>query len=170
LRSDGGSVRPREAVDPVPVVKAVVAELGRSNIPVELDMTSDELRVRMDAQDFHSVLTHLVTNAIEASCEGDSVKVRVRTQEARIVLDVEDQGPGMDAAFVRNELFTPLRTTKSRGHGIGAFQAREMVRGAGGDIEVISVPGHGTIMRIMVPNAAAAPHGSATLSQQVAGA
>jgi putative PEP-CTERM system histidine kinase len=170
LRSDGGSVRPREAVDPVPVVKAVVAELGRGNIPVELDMTSDELRVRMDAQDFHSVLTHLVTNAIEASCEGDSVKVRVRTQEARIVLDVEDQGPGMDAAFVRNELFTPLRTTKSRGHGIGAFQAREMVRGAGGDIEVISVPGHGTIMRIMVPNAAAAPHGSATLSQQVAGA
>ena len=168
LRSDGGSVRPRDAVDPVPVVKAVVAELGKGSVPVEPDITNDDVRVRMDTQDLHSVLTHLVTNAMEASRQGDSVKVRMRVQESRVVLDVEDNGPGMDAAFVRNELFTPLRTTKSRGHGIGAFQAREMVRSAGGDIEVISVPGHGTIMRVIMPNLAA-PVGSAPLSQQVAG-
>jgi signal transduction histidine kinase len=77
----------------------------------------------------------------------------------------------MDAAFIRNELFTPLRSTKSRGHGIGAFQAREMVRAAGGDLEVISAAGHGTIMRIALPNAAfAAAPASASLSQKVAGA
>jgi FixJ family two-component response regulator len=77
----------------------------------------------------------------------------VKAKSRIVVIDVEDKGPGMDPHFVRNELFKPLRSTKSRGHGIGAFQAREIVRGAGGDLEVISAPGRGTIMRIVLPRA-----------------
>jgi signal transduction histidine kinase len=123
----------------------------------------------MDTQDLHSLLTHLVTNAIEASPPSDTVKVRLRANDARVLIDVEDKGPGMDAAFIRNELFTPLRSTKSRGHGIGAFQAREMVRSAAGDIEVISAPGRGTIMRITLPVAAPAAVASSG-AQKMAGA
>jgi signal transduction histidine kinase len=57
----------------------------------------------------------------------------------------------MDAAFVRDELFQPFRSTKSGGYGIGAFQTRELIRTAGGDLEVISEKGVGTIMRILLP-------------------
>jgi signal transduction histidine kinase len=121
----------------------------------------------MDAQELGSVLTHLVTNAAEASPAGAGVRVRLKAQESRIVIDIEDRGPGMDPAFVRNELFTPLKSTKSRGHGIGAFQAREIVRAAGGELEVISVAGHGTIMRILLPNSVPA---EPLVSQKVAGA
>ena len=156
LRSDGEAVRPREIIDPIPVIKTVVGDLDRGEITIALDLPEGDVRVKMDAQDFQSVLTHVVTNAQEASPAGASVKVRLRSQESRIVIDVEDNGPGMDQAFIRNELFTPLRSTKSRGHGIGAFQAREVVRAAGGDLEVLSVPGQGTIMRIVLPNAAPA--------------
>jgi signal transduction histidine kinase len=86
------------------------------------------------------------------------------------VIDVEDNGPGMDAAFIRNELFTPLRSTKARGHGIGAFQAREVVRASGGELEVISAVGQGTIMRITLPSAVpAAAHTGGLVSQKVAG-
>jgi signal transduction histidine kinase len=171
LRSDGGNVRPRELIDPAPVIKTVVADLSRGENLIELDLPEGDLRVNMDAQDLGSVLTHLVTNAIEASQPGDAVKVRMKAQEAHVVIDVEDKGPGMDSQFVRNELFKPLRSTKSRGHGIGAFQAREIVRGVGGDLEVISVVGRGTIMRVLLPRAANAVQAASTgIAQKVAGA
>jgi signal transduction histidine kinase len=57
----------------------------------------------------------------------------------------------MDAPFVRDELFRPFRSTKSGGYGIGAFQTRELIRTAGGDLEVISEKGVGTTMRILLP-------------------
>ena len=46
----------------------------------------------------------------------------------------------MTPEFVRDDLFRPLRTTKDDGHGIGAYQARELLRDAGGDLLVISRP------------------------------
>lgn len=170
LRSDGGSVRTREIIDPVPVVRAVASDLSRE-ANLELDLPEGELRVKMDVQDLSSVLTHLVTNAVEASRAGDVVKLRLKGQESHVVIDVEDMGPGMDPQFVRNELFKPLRSTKSRGHGIGAFQAREIVRGAGGDLEVISAPGRGTIIRIVLPRVENSIEASSVqVSQRVAGA
>jgi len=67
------------------------------------------------------------------------------------VIEVEDEGPGMDENFIRDQLFRPFRSTKSRGYGIGAFQARETIREAGGDLQVISIVGRGTTMRILLP-------------------
>jgi putative PEP-CTERM system histidine kinase len=170
LRADTGTVRPREIIDPVPVIKAVAADLARGDNSIETDLSQSDMRVKMETQDLHSVLTHLVTNAIEASRPGDAVKLRFKTYDSRVVIDVEDKGPGMDSAFIRNELFTPLRSTKSRGHGIGAFQAREIVRASGGELEVISAVGQGTIMRITLPSTAPAAAQSAGLvSQKVTG-
>jgi putative PEP-CTERM system histidine kinase len=168
LRSDGGTVRLREIMDPVPVIKTVIGELAHGAVPIQMDLPETNVRVRMEVQELHSVLTHLMTNAIEASCAGEAVKVRLKANDSRVVIDVEDKGPGMDTAFVRNELFTPLRSTKSRGHGIGAFQARETIRAAGGDLEVLSVAGQGTIMRIIVPNAAPPVSSVSPVSQKVA--
>ncbi len=172
LRSDGGTVRPREIIDPVPVIEAVIRDLARGNVGIEADLPEGcVVRVRMDVQELSSVLTHLLTNAVEASPAGETVRVRLKPQETRFVLDIEDSGPGMDPAFVRNELFTPLKSTKSRGHGIGAFQARDVIRGAGGELEVITAPGRGTIMRILLPNAApTAERPVAALSQRASGA
>ena len=63
----------------------------------------------------------------------------------------QHRGVGMDEAFIRNELFVPFRSTKSGGYGIGAFQTRELIRMAGGDLEVISEKDFGTTMRILLP-------------------
>jgi signal transduction histidine kinase len=57
----------------------------------------------------------------------------------------------MDDEFVRNELFRPFRSTKSGGLGIGAYQTRELLRNSGGDLDVISQKGVGTIMRMTLP-------------------
>jgi putative PEP-CTERM system histidine kinase len=105
----------------------------------------------ISAPDFQSILTHVITNAIEASQPGQRVDVSLATSGPSAVITVEDHGCGMDAAFIRDQLFKPLRTTKSGGHGIGAYQARELARRAGGALDVTSVLQQGTSVRITLP-------------------
>jgi signal transduction histidine kinase len=105
----------------------------------------------IDPDAFDTVVTHLLNNAIEASDADTAVAVDLRVEAHGVVVDIVDHGPGMKPEFVRDELFRPLRTTKGEGHGIGAYQAREMLRDAGGDLLVLSKPGAGTTMRLILP-------------------
>jgi signal transduction histidine kinase len=77
----------------------------------------------------------------------------VESRDHHVVIEVRDTGPGMDPAFIRDELFSPFRTTKGEGYGIGAFESREFARQAGGRLEVESAPGQGTAMRLVLPAA-----------------
>jgi signal transduction histidine kinase len=79
--------------------------------------------------------------------------VALRREDGRIVIDIADRGPGMTPEFVRDVLFRPLGTSKAKGSGIGAWQARELLREAGGDLSVLTRPGEGTTMRLTLPPA-----------------
>jgi len=100
---------------------------------------------------FDAVVSHLLNNAAEASNAANTVRVELRTEPHGVVIDIVDRGSGMSPEFVRDELFRPLRSTKGDGHGIGAFQARELLRDAGGDLLVLSRENAGTTMRIILP-------------------
>lgn len=100
---------------------------------------------------FDAVVSHMLNNAIEASDPDGIVRVHLRAESSGIVVDIIDHGRGMAPEFVRDELFRPLRSTKSGGHGIGAYQARELLRSAGGDLLVISKPNAGTTIRLILP-------------------
>ena len=106
--------------------------------------------VAMGAEAFETAITHLLNNAVEASA-GAPVRVRVRHEARQVVVDVVDAGHGMTPEFVRDQLFRPFSTSKAGGTGIGAYQSRELVREAGGDLVVISEPGIGTTMRLLLP-------------------
>jgi putative PEP-CTERM system histidine kinase len=151
LRSDTGTKRLREVIDPALILKETIGELSFGSVSIEADVREGSVWVRMDADDLRSVLTHLVSNAIEASPEGGAVRVRLQSRSGRVSIDIEDKGVGMDEDFIRSELFVPRRSSKSKGHGIGAFQARETLRAVGGDIEVVSARGVGTLMRVLIP-------------------
>jgi putative PEP-CTERM system histidine kinase len=109
----------------------------------------------IDPDAFDAIVTHLLNNAVEASGPAGRVQVELRPEAHGLahglVLDVADTGPGMTPEFVRDALFSPLRSTKRGGHGIGAYQARELLREAGGDLLVLSQPGTGTTMRVILP-------------------
>lgn len=106
----------------------------------------------IDPDAFDAVVTHLLNNAAEASPPETPVRVDLRMEAHGVVVDIIDEGAGMAPEFVRDELFRPLRSTKGDGHGIGAYQARELVRDAGGDLLVFSRPRAGTTMRIILPS------------------
>jgi putative PEP-CTERM system histidine kinase len=126
---------------------------------LELEDDGAAAGVAMAPAAFDAVITHLLDNAIEASrmaaaTSGDElepVRIALRHEARRALIDIIDAGPGMTPEFVRDELFRPFRTSKAEGSGIGAYQARELVRGAGGDLIVLSRAGAGTTMRLMLP-------------------
>jgi signal transduction histidine kinase len=69
---------------------------------------------------------------------------------------VTDSGPGMPAEFVRSRLFRPFHSSKPGGFGIGAFEARELIRAMGGRLDVESHEGLGSRFTIRLPLAEAA--------------
>ena len=105
-----------------------------------------------DRKAFLNVLEHVVMNAVEATPEGAQVNVRIENGAGRVRVNIDDQGAGMTAQFIAKELFRPLRTTKGKGMGIGAYQAKETMRDLGGDIEVSSKVGMGTTITLLLPS------------------
>jgi putative PEP-CTERM system histidine kinase len=103
------------------------------------------------AEQFATALEHVVSNAVEASTAESNVHLRADRQNGRICVSVEDHGVGMSPEFIADELFRPLRTTKQKGLGIGAYQARAIMRSLGGDMEVHSTVGKGTTVSLLFP-------------------
>jgi putative PEP-CTERM system histidine kinase len=150
LKADAAPHPPR-LLNPNFVVSAVAAEFADAPVAVEARDEIGACAVTIDPERLRSALTHLVQNAVDVSCPGDRVTISSRRLGTRLLIEITDNGPGMDDAFIRDELFLPFRSTKSGGYGIGAFQTRELIRMAGGDLEVISEKGFGTTMRIILP-------------------
>ena len=132
-------------------VAAVMRHSGDRPLP-ELGNIDDQY-VRADPEALGSIVGHVIRNAQQA-CDPDAgcVTVSVVCNGDRAGIQIEDNGSGMDEAFVRDRLFRPFDTTKgSQGMGIGAYQVREFVEQAGGRVHVESEPGRGTIFRLCFP-------------------
>jgi signal transduction histidine kinase len=138
------------SVDPLAKLRALAAAQSH---PVRLlEPAGSSLgRVAMPPEAFEAACGHLLNNAVEASPPGRPVELRLRREGDRILLDIADEGPGMTPEFIRDELFRPLSTSKAGGSGIGAWQARELLAEAGGELTVLSRPGAGTTMRLVLP-------------------
>src|SRR5262249_59758943 len=80
-----------------------------------------------------------------------TVTVRVESADEAVVVSVTDTGPGMSEDFVRTSLFTPFRSTKDGGWGIGLFQVRDIIERHRGTIAVTSALGQGTTFPVRLP-------------------
>ena len=143
---------PRQRVRLATAVADAV-ERCRSREPVpELSDQSDDLHVWIDRERLTAVLAHLIRNAQEATERDGHVTVSVALADGEALIEVVDDGAGMEAVFVRDRLFRPFDTTKgSKGMGIGAYQARTFVVEAGGSLRVESEPEQGTRFSIRLP-------------------
>jgi putative PEP-CTERM system histidine kinase len=146
---EAGAAGEAGSIDPLARLRALAAQ-HRHSVQVE-DDGKPAPRALMPAEAFDAAIGHLLNNAAEASPPGAAVQIRSRHWQRRLTVDITDHGPGMTPEFIRDALFRPLETRKPNGSGVGAWQARELVRRAGGDISVLSRPGHGTTMRITLP-------------------
>ena len=135
-------------------VIAPVMERFRSNPQVVLAQSQD-VTVTANRHSLEQVLVHLIQNGLDASKGGSPVFLSLTVEGLNARFEVLDSGCGMSAEFVRNRLFKPFVSTKSGGFGIGAFEARELVRAMRGRLEVESREGLGSRFLVYVPLAAA---------------
>ena len=141
------------ALAPAPRLEALLATYRRvRRVALTLEHDGSTAAVAISPDAFDAAVTHLLNNAAEAS-GGEPVRVRVRHEAQQVVIDIIDKGCGMTSEFIRDQLFQPFGSSKRQGSGIGAFQARELLREGGGDVQAISAPGAGTTMRLVLPRA-----------------
>ena len=98
------------------------------------------------------VARNLLDNALDVSPEGGTVRVRcVHLQaEHRVLLSVEDAGPGIPPA-VQDRIFTPFFSTKENGLGLGLLFVKRVMEACGGRVEWEGGEGRGSVFKLYFP-------------------
>ncbi|MGD9980302.1 MAG: ATP-binding protein, partial [Hyphomonadaceae bacterium] len=92
---------------------------------------------------------NLVENALKY---GDRARIKLRLEEGAVIVDVEDDGPGVpveqrEAVF---EPFVRLNDEGTRGAGLGLAAARSIARAHGGDVVILDAE-NGALVRVTLP-------------------
>lgn len=114
--------------------------------------------ISMDGALIKQVLINLIRNAAEATSNGGTVTLRVRSSRAKLkgaerpvaILEVADTGSGIPAE-VEARLFDPFFTTKAAGTGLGLSIAARIVEKHGGVLQYQTQAGRGTTFGIVLP-------------------
>jgi len=114
------------------------------------DLTSDSPRVLIDVEKAKRVFVNIIGNAIDAMPRGGQLTIRSRGSEEILEITFSDTGEGIQEVIMR-DLWTPLKTTKPRGMGLGLAICKRIVEAHGGSIEVESTLGKGTTFTLTLP-------------------
>jgi len=131
----------------IPQQGGVVIEMERELLPELPDFMGIESEVR-------DALTNLIFNAIDAMPAGGTMTLRtgIVPDDTNVYVEVSDSGVGMDED-TRRRCLEPFFTTKGeRGTGLGLAMVYGMVQRHGADIDIRSMVGLGTAVRLSFPH------------------
>ncbi len=147
-------VSTNDIVDMKEVMDAVLDEFKdemlRSNIENINYYASDVPFVKGDHKNLKIVLKHIIQNSVEAIDDGGSVTVKIGKQNGSVVVSVLDSGRGIIADELKR-ITRPFYTSKMAGAGMGLVIVKYIVESHGGALNIISVPGEGTSVKISIP-------------------
>jgi len=125
-------------------------QIQAQGIAVEADLQSAR-PVRMDRDRIQRAIYNVLLNAVQALApQGGSIICRSRDEERRCVLEVSDDGPGIDPGHSAH-IFEIFHTTKAGGSGLGLPIANRIIEEHGGRMAVASSAGQGTTFAFFLP-------------------
>lgn len=128
----------------------MLPELEQTTIRFDINCGDKDLSIRADPQMIEQVLINLIKNAMEALTGHDDPRIQLRAfinRQGKVLLQVVDNGPGIDAANMEN-IFIPFFTTKRKGSGVGLSISRQIMFVNKGLLSVKTTPGKGCIFTL----------------------
>ncbi len=150
-RQDGAPLHPSGFA-----LRGLVAEVAESlarpgdNSFKLVNEVDPDFAVQADRDQLFRALENLSRNAAEAGAK--HCAVRAQREGGDVVIEVSDDGPGL-APKARENLFRPFAgSARPGGTGLGLAIAREVMRAHGGDIQLKTSTGAGTVFTLSLPN------------------
>ncbi|MCP4658114.1 MAG: cell wall metabolism sensor histidine kinase WalK [bacterium] len=127
---------------------------------IETELADAPLLVKGEEESLERAVTNLLDNAIKYSPEGGRIAVRAQAREGVALIEVEDEGPGIEPRHQERifERFYRVDAARSRalgGTGLGLAIVKHTALALGGDVSLDSTPGEGSTFRIRLPLVAA---------------
>ena len=146
------------------LLRRIVAEVQPTleNHTLTLSAPAEPLWISGDALRLEQVLQNLIGNAIKYSPAGGPITVQVATQEANARVQVCDTGIGIPPTALTHlfQRFYRAANTAAAGIsgiGVGLFVVREIILLHGGQVDVSSVEGAGSVFTVYLPQISAPP-------------
>jgi two-component system, cell cycle sensor histidine kinase and response regulator CckA len=153
-------------------LKAVMEEICdvlRGLLPgsVDLSMVIDTapMDVEVDREGLEQVLLHLAVNARDAMPNGGRLRIEAKPgahgrengpvdgkggPQSSVLIQVSDTGNGMSRE-TQAHMFEPFFSTKEMNVGLGLTAVYGIVKQSAGHVDVVSLPGEGTVVRVSLP-------------------
>jgi signal transduction histidine kinase len=141
----------------VDVVRSVIqAQANQKGINLEVAMPESLPPLFIDPGRMKQVLYNLVANGIKFTPRGGSVRLSARTEGERIAIEVADTGVGiapenLSRLFREFEQIPQARGVRPEGTGLGLALTKRLVALHGGEVEVTSKVGQGSVFSVRLP-------------------
>lgn len=140
----------KEKIEVIAVVKMALDIFNESYIEYKPEV--NELYGNLDKTQLIRIVTNLIKNATQAVDQEEAPKIEVRVSEENgtIIIEVEDNGKGIEED-VKHLIFEPKFTTKSSGMGLGLPMIKNIIEAYQGTISFASAEGVGTTFKVTLP-------------------
>ncbi|MGA7437483.1 MAG: ATP-binding protein, partial [Luteibacter sp.] len=147
----------RDWVDAGEIVAAAVSRLRKlfPETRVDMHLPHETVLLHVHPALIEQALFNILENAARFSPPGEPVRVIVRTEAGRLLIDVADRGPGIPEEE-RSQIFDMFYSVSrgdrgKQGTGLGLAICRGMVGAHGGSVEALPHAGQGTTIRVSLP-------------------
>jgi signal transduction histidine kinase len=138
------------------------------NVEIVLDFDPEVKDVSLVKEDFTRVIINLCNNAFDAmrasldltgfknlsglEAYHPKLTVRTKSEKDRILISVEDNGPGIPDE-IKDKILQPFFTTKkgTEGTGLGLSITHDIIKAHGGELKILTKVGEGTDFQILLP-------------------
>jgi len=135
-----------------------IQEVMRGLLPASIDfsMAVDDtpMEVEVDREGLEQVLLHLAVNARDAMPTGGRLRIEAKRslydRRSEVLIQVTDTGSGMSLE-TQSRMFEPFFSTKEMNVGLGLTAVYGIMKQSAGQVEVVSRPGEGTVVRVTLP-------------------
>jgi signal transduction histidine kinase len=139
------------------VMELAAHAIGRKAIRMRKELPGQLAPVECDPELLKQVLLNLMINAIQATPEEGEVLLSAGPRNDRLLIQVKDEGCGIDAAD-RDRIFDPFFTTKETGTGLGLSVTHQIVEQHGGILTAETNAGKGMTFSVSLPLRQKRPH------------